>query len=141
MIPRMWICPVCNQLVPNPVKRKCPNGHGLFDGRIFGSCKQQSFAASFFNTLFACVLIFAAVAAFATLLPKTSPTSLNGATLAAFIVVGIGGFLRGRKWARQGGPVVRLVPRANGMAAGCILAGAVFPLAAGIAGIARGLIR
>ncbi len=138
MIPRMWICPICNQLVPNPVKRKCPNGHGLFDGRIFGSCKQQSFVAAFLNTLFACVLIFAAVAAFATLLPKTSARSLNGATLAAFIVVGVVGFLRGRKWVRQGGPVARLVPRANGMAAGCIFMGVVFPFAAGIA---RGLIR
>ena len=48
-----------------------------------------------------------------------------GLTLIAFIVAGLVGFLRGRTWARQGGPVARLVPRANGMAAACIIAGAV----------------
>jgi hypothetical protein len=44
---------------------------------------------------------------------------------------------RGLKWKRQGGAVARLVPRATGMAAACILAGGgLFAL-----GLALGLIR
>lgn len=127
----MWVCPVCNQLVPNPVKRKCANGHGLFDGRIFASTKEVSFTSSFFSALTACVIIFIAVAALGTLLAKTSASALDASLLLAFVVFGFFGFLRARKWSRQGGPVARLVPRAYGMAAGCALAGGV-PFAIGI---------
>lgn len=133
----MWICPICNQLVPNPVNRKCPNGHGLFDGRIMGNTKEQSFTAAFFNTLIACVVMFAAITGLGALLTKTPAATFAGLTLVTFIVVGILGFLRGRTWARQGGPVARLVPRANGMAAACVLAGG----ASFAAGIALGLIH
>ena len=118
----MWICPECNQLVPNPVNKKCPNGHGLFDGRIIGSTKEQSFAASFFNAIIACVVILVAAGAAGALLSKSN-TAYVGFALIAFVAAGILGFLRGRKWKRQGGAVLRLVPRANGMALGCILAG------------------
>jgi len=109
--------------VPNPVNRKCPNGHGLFDGRIIGSTKEQSFAGSFFNAIIACVVILLAAGAAGALFSKSN-TAWVGYTLLAFVAAGILGFLRGRKWKRQGGAVLRLVPRANGMALGCILAGA-----------------
>lgn len=132
MIPRMWICPDCNQLVPNPVKGTCPNGHALFDGRILGSTTEQSFTGAFINALIACVVIFGLVAGLGAVLAKTSATTFDAATLVAFIVAGVVALLRGLKWKRQGGPVVRLAPRAFGMATACILAGAA-PFAAGIA--------
>jgi hypothetical protein len=131
----VYICPQCNQLVPDPVKRKCPRGHLLSDRHLLGSTREQSFGASFFNTLIACVVIFLATTAVLALLKK--PSSSAGYILVVFIAAGILALFRGLKWKRQGGPVARLVPRATGMAVACILAGgALFVL-----GLALGLIR
>jgi hypothetical protein len=133
MIPRMWICPICNQLVPNPVNRKCPNGHGLFDGRIFSSTMEQSAAKAFINAFLVCLGIFVAVTSANALIPS-HPFGKNAAgyPLVIFIVFGISALLRARKWKRQGGPVARLVPRAVGTGLACLLAG-VGTFAAGIA--------
>jgi hypothetical protein len=117
----MYICPQCNQLVPNPVARKCPRGHLLYDQHLLGSTREQSFWASFFNTLIACVVIFLATTAALALLKKSGSSA--GYILVAFIVAGILVLFRGLKWKRQGGAVARLVPRATGMAVACILAG------------------
>jgi hypothetical protein len=133
MIPRMWICPVCNQLVPNPVNRKCQNGHGLFDGGIFSSTVEKSAGKSFLMAFLVCLGILVAVIGVNALIPS-HPLGKNapGYPLVTFIVVGILALLRALKWKRQGGPVARLVPRAVGTGLACLLTGAV-PFAAGVA--------
>ena len=131
----MYICPQCNQPVPDPIKSKCPRGHLLYDRHLLGSTQERSFGASFFNALLACIAIFLATTAALALLKK--PGSSAGYVLIAFIAAGILVLLRGLKWKRQGGAVARLVPRATGMAVACILAGGgLFAL-----GIALNLIR
>jgi len=117
----VYICPQCNQPVPDPVERKCQRGHLLSDRYLLGSTREQSFAASFFNTLIVCVVIFLATTAALARLKK--PGSSAGYILVVFIVAGILVLFRGLKWKRQGGAVARLVPRATGMAVACILAG------------------
>ena len=117
----VYICTQCNQLVPDPVKGKCPRGHLLTDRHLFGATREMSFGESFLKTLGACIVIFLATAAVLALLKK--PSSSAGYVLVALIVVGILALFRGLKWKRQGGAVARLVPRATGMAVACILAG------------------
>ena len=117
----MYICTQCNQLVPDPVKGKCPRGHLLTDRHLFGATREMSFGESFLKTLGACIVIFLVTAAVLALLKK--PSSSAGYVLVALIVVGILALFRGMKWKRQGGAVARLVPRATGMAVACILAG------------------
>lgn len=131
----MYICTQCNQLVPDPVKGKCPRGHLLSDRHLFGATREQSFGMSFFKTLGACIVIFLAATAILALLKK--PGSSAGYVLIAFIVAGILALTRALKWRNQGGPVARLAPRAAGMAVACILAGGgLFAL-----GVALALIR
>jgi hypothetical protein len=133
MIPRMWICPDCNQLVPNPVNRKCPNGHGLFDGKIFSFTEEQSGAKAFVNAFLVCLVIFVAVTSANALLPG-HPLGKNAAgyPLVIFAAFGISALFRAWKWKRQGGPVLRLVPRAVGTGLGSLLAGVV-PLVSAVA--------
>ena len=131
----MYICTRCNQLVPDPVKGKCPRGHLLTDPHLLGGTREQSFGEAFFKTLGACIVIFLATTAVLALLKK--PGSSAGYILVAMIAIGILALFRGLKWKRQGGAVARLVPRATGMAVACILAGGgLFAL-----GIALDLIR
>jgi hypothetical protein len=131
----VYICTQCNQLVPDPVKGKCPRGHLLTDRHLLGATRQQSFVESFLKTLGACVVIFLATAGVLALLKK--PGSSAGYVLVAFVAAGILVLFRGLKWKRQGGAVARLVPRATGMAVACILAGGgLFAL-----GLALDLIR
>jgi hypothetical protein len=118
----MYICTECNRLVADPVNRKCPAGHPLWDRHLIGFTREMSFGASFFFTLMACLAIYAAVAAAGAFLPK-SQTPFALFVLVAFAVAGILVFFRAMKWRRQGGAVTRLVPRANGMALAAILAG------------------
>ena len=121
----MWVCPDCNQLVPQPMKgKRCPNGHGLFDRRIFGSTNEQSFGRAFVDTLIMCVIVFIVVAALGALLTATPVTTIGGIALFAFAYFAVSAFLRGRHWNNQGGPVTKLVPRANGMAAAYLAAAA-----------------
>ena len=117
----VYICTQCNQLVPDPVKGKCPRGHLLTDRHLFGATREMSFGESFLKTLGTCIVIFLVTAAVLALLKK--PSSSAGYVLVALIVVGILALFRGLKWKRQGGAVARLVPRATGMAVACILAG------------------
>jgi hypothetical protein len=131
----VYICTQCNQLVPNPVKGKCPRGHLLTDHHLLGATREQSFGESFFKTLGACIVLFLATTAVLALLKK--PSSSAGYVLIAVACIGILALFRGLKWKRQGGAVARLVPRATGMAVACILAGGgLFAL-----GIALNLIR
>ena len=58
----MYICPQCNQLVPDPINRKCPRGHLLSDRHLLGPTREQSFGASFFNALIACVGVLGSAA-------------------------------------------------------------------------------
>jgi hypothetical protein len=125
MSPIMYICTECNRLVSDPVKRKCPAGHPLWDRHLIGFTREMSFNASFFFTLLACFAIYAAVAAVGAFLPK-SQTPFALFVLVAFTAAGILVFFRAMKWRRQGGAVARLVPRANGMALAAILAGPGF---------------
>ena len=103
--------------------RKCPKGHGLFDAGIMGATRERSFIASFFNAILACAVILAAAASAGALLSKSN-TAWVAVALIAFTIAGILSLLRGRRWKKQGGAVARLVPRANGMALACLLAGA-----------------
>ena len=131
----MYICTQCNQLVPDPVKGKCPRGHLLTDRHSFGATRELSFGASFLKALGVCIAIFLATTAVLALLKK--PGSSAGYVLIAFIVAGILALSRALKWKRQGGAVARLAPRATGMAVACILAGGgIFAL-----GLVLGLIR
>jgi hypothetical protein len=131
----VYICTQCNQLVPNPVKGKCPRGHLLTDHHLLGATREQSFGEAFLKTLGACVVLFLATTAVLALLKK--PSSSAGYVLIAVACIGILALFRGLKWKRQGGAVARLVPRATGMAVACILAGGgLFAL-----GIALGLIH
>jgi hypothetical protein len=120
----MWICPDCNSLVPNPIRKKCPNGHGLFDGGICSSTSETSTGAAFLNAFLIC-LALAGAAVLDRSLYTTQPVSyILTAALFIFLAAGLTGFVRGMKWRGQGGPVMRLVPRANGMAMGCAAAAA-----------------
>jgi len=128
----MYICTHCNQPVPDPVRLlrgrplryayKCPRGHLLYDRRLLGFTREQSFIASFFNALMACAVILAATSSAGSLLTK-SHTAWAGYTLVVFVVAGILVISRALKWEKQGGAVARLVPRAMGMGLACIFAG------------------
>jgi len=101
---------------------KCPHGHLLYDRRLLGCTREQSFIGSFFSSLMACAVILAATSSAGSLLTK-SHTAWVGYTLVAFVVAGILVISRALKWEKQGGAVARLVPRAMGMSVACILAG------------------
>jgi len=134
----VWVCPDCNQLVPEPMNgKRCPNGHGLFDRRIFGSTQEQSFGRAFVNTLITCVIVFAVAATLSALLTATPATTISGIALFAFAYFAVSAFLRGRHWNTQGGPVTKLVPRANGMAAGYLAAAACLLIVVVIANTLR----
>ena len=119
----MWICPDCNALVPTPVNRKCPRGHGLFDRRIFGSTLELTIGKSFLFSLGTCAALAALFAGLRAALPHNENIGfMAGLIPVSLIVMAIVGLLRGLYWRRQGGPVTRLPPRAFGMALGCAVA-------------------
>ena len=127
----MWVCTDCNQLVPNPVDRKCPRGHFLFHGDILGLTQERSAVQSFITALVVCFAIVGVVAGINTLVPSRPFGNSLGYVFACFIVAGLLSLKRAFQWKRHGGPVVRLVPRAVGTALGCFFAGA--GLAVGLA--------
>lgn len=101
-----------------------------------GSTTEKSFTSSFFSAILACAVILVAAASAGALLSKSN-TAWVAVALVAFTLAGILGYSRGRRWKNQGGAVAKLVPRANGMALACLLAGAgLF-----IVGVAFDLIR
>jgi hypothetical protein len=120
----VWICPDCNEVVPEPMKgRRCPKGHGLFDRRIFGATNEQSFGRAFVSALItSAVMLALLIAFFDAFLSRNAAIPLSGMAMFAFAYLGIAAFLRGRHWKHEGGPVTKLVPRANGMAVGYIAA-------------------
>lgn len=120
----MWICPQCNEAVPDPAKRRCPKGHSLFDWRIFRSTKEQSVLGAFFDALLASIVIVVAVTALGRLVPQPAATALTAVALIALVIAGIVGLRRAREWQQQGGAVARLAPRARGMGLGCIVTAA-----------------
>lgn len=135
----MWICPECNQLVPETGKgKRCPKGHGLFDRRIFGETKEQSFGRAFLSALItAAILMALLIAVFDAFLGRNAAVTLSGMALFLFAYLAFSAFLRGRHWKGEGGPVARLVPRANGMAVGYITAVAVLLIIGFIANTPR----
>src|SRR5947199_7895224 len=66
----VYICTQCNQLVPDPVKGKCPRGHLLRDRDLFFATSELSFGASFLKTLGVCIAVFLATTAVLALLKK-----------------------------------------------------------------------
>ena len=103
--------------------RRCRKGHGLFDRRIFGATNEQSFGRAFFSALITAAIFLALlIAIFDAFLARNAAIPLSGMAMFAFAYLGLAAFLRGRHWKREGGPVARLVPRANGMAVGYIAA-------------------
>lgn len=119
----VWICPVCNQLVPNPVRRKCPNGHGLADPMVLGFTAEQTAGKSFVKAFLLCLGIVALIILSRLFVPEKTLGHIIGMILVFFAAFGVVALLRAFKWKRQGGPVVRLAPRALGTGLGCILAG------------------
>lgn len=120
----VYICPVCNQLVPNPVKGKCPNGHGLFDGNIMASTREQPAGRAFVIAVLIGLGITALVILSRFFFPEKNVAHMMGLTLVFFIAFGVFVLLRGMKWRRTGGPVARLAPRAFGAGLGYLLTGA-----------------
>jgi len=59
----VYLCTQCNELVPNPVKGKCPRGHLLTDRQLLFATREMSFGASFLKTLGVCIVIFLATTA------------------------------------------------------------------------------
>ena len=121
----MYICPICNAEVPDPVDRKCRNGHGLFDGRIAGTTQELSFVAAFVWALVIGLALTALTGALKYVLPASTFGAVSAGLLVAFIIVGVTAILRGFKWLRQGGPVRRLASRAFGTGIGCLCCGVV----------------
>lgn len=119
----MWICPVCNQLVPDPVNRKCPNGHGLSDPLVLGSTIENTLGKSFIRAFLSCLAIAVLAILSRFFVPEKTVGHILGMILVFLIAIGVVALLRALKWKRQGGPVTRLVPRALGTGLGCILAG------------------
>jgi hypothetical protein len=123
MMRGMWICLVCNQLVPNPVNRKCPNGHGLSDLLILGSTVENTVGKSFLRAFLISLGIVALMILSRAFLPEKTVGHILGMALVFITAVGVVALLRALKWKRGRGPVTRLVPRALGTGLGCILAG------------------
>jgi hypothetical protein len=123
MMPGMWICADCNQLVPNPVNRKCPNGHAMADLLILGATVENTFGKSFLRAFLIALGIAALIILSRFFLPEKTVGHILGMALVFMTAVGVVALLRALKWKRQHGPVSRLVPRALGTGLGCILAG------------------
>ncbi len=119
----MWICPYCNTAVPNPVNRKCPNGHGLADPIVLGFTVEQTASKSFIKAFLICLAAAVLVILSRSFLPEKTVGHVLGMALVFFIAVGVVALLRALKWKRQGGPVTRLAPRALGTGLGCLVAG------------------
>jgi hypothetical protein len=120
--PAVHICPVCNTEVPNPVDRKCANGHGLFDSRILATTREQPFGPSFLTAFGCAVAIVIAVTSINGVWPRGPLRAALPLVMIAVTVYGVVALLRGRRWRAQGGPVARLAPRAFGAGAGAIAA-------------------
>jgi hypothetical protein len=116
----MHICPICNTAVPHPVNRKCPNGHGLFEGLVLGTTEEKSAAASFLSALLWCLGVTVAVASINGLWPASPLHDKLVWFFIFYVAFGVLAILRGLKWRRAGGPVARLAPRAFGTGAGAI---------------------
>jgi hypothetical protein len=119
----MWICPVCNQLVPNRVKRKCPNGHLLFDMNTLGPTTEKPALRSFVNEVLVCLGVFVAVTSINDFVPSKPLGNALGYALVFLMAYGVVALMRAFKWRRKGGALLRLVPRAAGIGLGCLLAG------------------
>ena len=116
----MHICPDCNMAVPNPVNRKCPNGHGLFEGLVLGTTEEKSAGAAFLSALLWCLGVTVAVSCLNGLWPTGWLHDKMAWFFIFYVAFGVCAILRGWKWKRAGGPVARLAPRAFGTGAGAI---------------------
>jgi hypothetical protein len=121
--PPVYICPVCNREVPHPVKRKCPDGHVLWDDRLMASTVERPAGIAFVRAFLACLAIAAAIIAGRFFVAEKTVAHILGLTLVIFIAAGIVALMRALTWQRRGGPVSRLVPHAVGAGLGRLLAG------------------
>lgn len=123
MMARMWVCPACNQIVPNPVNRKCPNGHALSELALLGFTTEKPLGPAFIRGFLFSAGIAALVAFSGAFVPKDEVLNMLGYTLFALGAIGVFIIWQGFKWKRRGGAVARLVPRAVGTGLGCLIAG------------------
>jgi hypothetical protein len=119
----MWICPYCNQLVPNPVNRKCPNGHAMEELLILGWTVENTLGKSFLRAFLISLGIAVLIMLSRFFLPEKTVGHSLGMALVFITSVGVVALWRALKWKRQGGPVTRLIPRAVGTGLGYILVG------------------
>ena len=95
-------------------------------------------AASFRNTVLICVAIAALATLSRAFLTPSQAAAVIIMLMGAFVVAAAISFGRGLQWSREGGEVKRLrVPRAYGVALGCLAATAVMIIAAFIVSAVR----
>jgi hypothetical protein len=130
----MWICPDCNTLAPNPVKKKCINGHPLWNGHIMGPTREQSFGTAFITAFIVALLVFLAALAASRFRPDIiGPDNIRLWVPAMIAACGLDGLWHGRAWSRRQ-PSRRLAPRAFGMGCGCLAAAAASLAVGGVLG-------
>jgi len=118
----MWICPVCNTQPPNPVNKKCVNGHALWNSHIMGPTREQPFGAAFGTAFVVAILIALAVVAASRFRPDIIGPGILFLVPVALAGCGLDGLWHGAAWNRKGNPARRLAPRAFGMGCGCLAA-------------------
>ena len=126
----MYVCVKCNDVVGSERTARCPRGHLLRTATI-GSTREETFRRAALEE-FGGVCLFFSIAALAQRLWGRSDTVQGFPALVIFLAVAdaFSAAIRSGIWTKRGGAVARLVPRANGIAAGnaagvavCLLAG------------------
>lgn len=128
----MYVCPKCNSLVDQPKKRwwsgrpHCPNGHVLYVQGL-GPSLERPFWNSFLRALARAMIIFGLIV-FTLATNLENERARSGAASMGFVVaifylfVGLNLLRKAHVWARQAGPVQRLVTHARGRAYGFLAA-------------------
>jgi hypothetical protein len=135
----MYVCPKCNSLVDQPKGRRwsrrqyCANGHVLYV-RGLGPSLEQSFRESFLRAFARAMIIFGIIAMTLATQPSypkemlerhatTQVPAVVGFLFAIYyLFVGLNMLRKARIWARQAGPVQKLVAHARGRAYGFLAA-------------------
>ena len=98
---------------------RCSRGHVLFDPVILANTTAGSFSDGFWLGLLYFFLVSFVLYLFSRIVPEKRMQDIYSIFL--FVVaplLALLAFLRGRRWRAQGGAVMRLAPRAYGIAAG-----------------------
>jgi hypothetical protein len=135
----MYVCPKCNSLVDQPMGRwwsrrqYCANGHVLYV-RDLGPALEQPFQKSFLKAFARAMIIFGIIALTLSTQPDypkellerrattQAPAAVGFVLAIYYLFVGLIMLRKARIWARQGGPVQRLVAHARGRAYGLLAA-------------------